>query len=215
MCGPRVVVDVPHASLVVPVGVAAELLITSAALERELLVMTDRYTDELFALPPDAATTVTFPVSRLVVDPERCGDNEREPMSRKGMGVMHADFCWTSAASNAFAGGARLPPRAVLRAAPRCAHGGGHDRVRSARLVPRHRRAQLPRPAPPLRGPSTRRPSRHLHRDRPRITRHRRCATRSSAHSNTRAFASQSTVRLQERWCRWRSMAVTRTCTRS
>jgi N-formylglutamate amidohydrolase len=51
--------------------------------------MTDRYTDELFALPLDAATTVAFPVSRLVVDPERFADDADEPMSRKGMGVIY------------------------------------------------------------------------------------------------------------------------------
>lgn len=85
----RVLVHVPHSSRVVPSDVAADLLITPAELERELLVMTDRYTDELFALPPDAATTVTFPVSRLVVDPERFTDDDREPMAQKGMGVVY------------------------------------------------------------------------------------------------------------------------------
>lgn len=86
---PAVVVHVPHASLVVPRDVGAALLLTSEQLERELLAMTDRYTDELFALPPSVATTVTFPVSRLVVDPERFTDDEREPMARKGMGVIY------------------------------------------------------------------------------------------------------------------------------
>jgi N-formylglutamate deformylase len=51
--------------------------------------MTDRYTDELFALPASLATTVAFPVSRLVVDPERFTDDESEPMARKGMGAVY------------------------------------------------------------------------------------------------------------------------------
>jgi len=86
---PAVVVHVPHASLVVPPDVGAALLLTPAQIDHELLVMTDRYTDELFALPPSLATTITFPVSRLIVDPERFTDDEREPMARKGMGVIY------------------------------------------------------------------------------------------------------------------------------
>jgi N-formylglutamate amidohydrolase len=74
---------------VVPSEVAAGLLLTPAELLQELLVMTDRYTDELFALPSSLATTVAFPVSRLVVDPERFTDDDSEPMARKGMGVVY------------------------------------------------------------------------------------------------------------------------------
>ena len=86
---PAVVVHIPHPSLVVPSDVAASLLLTPAELQHELLVMTDRYTDELFALPSSLATTVAFPVSRLVVDPERFTDDDSEPMARKGMGVVY------------------------------------------------------------------------------------------------------------------------------
>ena len=86
----RVVVHVPHASLVVPSDVAGTLLLTPEELEHELLVMTDRYTDELFGLPSEIATTVAFPVSRLVVDPERFTDDAHEPMAQKGMGVVYA-----------------------------------------------------------------------------------------------------------------------------
>jgi N-formylglutamate deformylase len=86
---PAVVVHIPHASLVMPSEVVRRLLLTPAELQHELLVMTDRYTDELFALPSSLATTVTFPVSRLVVDPERFTDDDSEPMARKGMGVVY------------------------------------------------------------------------------------------------------------------------------
>ncbi len=86
---PAVVVHIPHASRVVPSDVAADLILDPDELERELLAMADHYTDELFALPSSLATTITFPVSRLVVDPERFDDDEREPMARKGMGVIY------------------------------------------------------------------------------------------------------------------------------
>jgi N-formylglutamate amidohydrolase len=76
-----VVVHVPHASLVVPDDVASALALTRTEIEAELLAMTDRYTDELFALPATEATTVAFPVSRIVVDPERFTDNEEDVSS--------------------------------------------------------------------------------------------------------------------------------------
>src|SRR5580692_9817009 len=84
---PAVVVHVPHASLVVPGDVASGFLLTPAQLE--LRLMTDRYTDELFALPSSLAATVAFSVSRLVVDPERFTEDAQEPMARKGMGVVY------------------------------------------------------------------------------------------------------------------------------
>jgi N-formylglutamate deformylase len=86
---PAVVVHISHASLAVPCDVAADLLLTPEEVEHQLLVMTDRYTGELFALPSTLATTVAFPVSRLVVDPERFTDDSCEPMVAKGMGVVH------------------------------------------------------------------------------------------------------------------------------
>jgi N-formylglutamate amidohydrolase len=87
---PAVVVHVPHASFVVPSDVAADFILTPEQLEHELLVMTDRYTDELFAFPTNVAATVAFPVSRLVVDPERFTKDSQEPMARKGMGVVYS-----------------------------------------------------------------------------------------------------------------------------
>jgi N-formylglutamate deformylase len=86
---PGVVVHIPHASLVVPDDVATDLLLTPEELEHQLLVMTDRYTHELFAVPSTQATTVAFPVSRVVVDPERFADDAHEPMAGKGMGVIY------------------------------------------------------------------------------------------------------------------------------
>ena len=104
---PAVVLHIPHASLVVPGDVAADLLLTPEQLEHELLVMTDRYTDELFSLPSTLATTVAFPVSRLVVDPERFTDDAREPMAQKGMGVVYT--CTASGQQ------LRRPPSAAQR----------------------------------------------------------------------------------------------------
>jgi N-formylglutamate amidohydrolase len=86
---PRVVLHVPHSSGAVPEDVRPQLLLDDEELRHELLCMTDWYTDELFALPPEEAVAVRSPVSRLVVDLERFQDPEREPMEQVGMGAVY------------------------------------------------------------------------------------------------------------------------------
>jgi len=49
--------------------------------------MTDHYTDELFDITN--AEKVIFPVSRLVVDPERFADDKLESMAKIGLGVVY------------------------------------------------------------------------------------------------------------------------------
>jgi len=86
---PATVIHIPHASTAIPKQIRRTLCLTDDELRHELLIMTDRYTDELFSLPENLATAVRFPVSRLVVDPERFADDECEPMASKGMGVIY------------------------------------------------------------------------------------------------------------------------------
>jgi len=54
-----------------------------------VLRMTDHLTDELVATALSTAQRVCFPVSRLVLDPERFPIDSDEPMSRVGMGVIY------------------------------------------------------------------------------------------------------------------------------
>ena len=89
MNAPAVILHVPHSSAVIPVDVRPQLLLEEDDLAGELRLMTDAYTDELFALPPAEAVTVRFPVSRLVVDPERFDDPEAESMEAVGMGAVY------------------------------------------------------------------------------------------------------------------------------
>lgn len=51
--------------------------------------MTDAYTDELFSSALAEAGSVVFPVSRLILDPERFKDDAEEPMAARGMGVVY------------------------------------------------------------------------------------------------------------------------------
>lgn len=86
---PSLVIHVPHAATAIPADVRPTLLLADLDLERELLAMTDHYTDELFSLPANLACTVRFPVSRLVVDPERFESDEQEAMAARGMGAVY------------------------------------------------------------------------------------------------------------------------------
>jgi N-formylglutamate amidohydrolase len=65
------------------------MVLSDSALTRELLLLTDWYTDELFALPNADAVAVRHPVSRLVLDPERFLDDTQESMAARGMGVVY------------------------------------------------------------------------------------------------------------------------------
>ncbi len=51
--------------------------------------MTDTFTHELFYNKKDMLQQVVFPVSRLVIDPERFIDDDQEPMSKRGMGAVY------------------------------------------------------------------------------------------------------------------------------
>ena len=88
---PPIVVHVPHAAIAVPEDVRPTICLSDEELQHELLKMTDWHTDILFQVPKEAATatTIFFPVSRLVVDPERFVDDDREPMAAKGMGAVY------------------------------------------------------------------------------------------------------------------------------
>jgi N-formylglutamate deformylase len=85
-----IVIHIPHASVVVPDDVAGAFLAPHREIRAEILRMTDWFTDELFAPPPElAAAMVAAPVSRLVVDTERFRDDSREAMASRGMGAIY------------------------------------------------------------------------------------------------------------------------------
>lgn len=87
------VLHIPHSSSVVPADIRTSLCLSDEELERELLLMTDWYTGELFALPCEQAMPVRFPISCLVLDPERFLDDSMEIMASRGMGVIYTRTC--------------------------------------------------------------------------------------------------------------------------
>jgi len=81
---------ISHASVVVPPEVREDILLTDRELAIERLRMTDRYTDEIFKRAVlQGHAVVEFPVSRLVVDPERFVADAEEPLATRGMCVVY------------------------------------------------------------------------------------------------------------------------------
>jgi N-formylglutamate amidohydrolase len=85
-----IVLHIPHASREVPDTDRVEIVLCDTDLERELLLMTDAWTDELLKFSDDYdVTRVIAPVSRLVCDVERFRDDDEEDMSQVGMGAVY------------------------------------------------------------------------------------------------------------------------------
>lgn len=96
---PRVVVHVPHAAVAIPEKWRDKILLDEESLRRELIRMTDWYTDDLFGMEPMQGSAVTgeaaklryvrAPYSRLACDMERFRDPAQEGMTAKGMWICY------------------------------------------------------------------------------------------------------------------------------
>lgn len=83
------ILHIPHSSPLIPDDIRRQFILSDKELEKELLLMTDLYTDDLFSPLDEFDTAIIYPVSRLVVDPERFIVDDQESMSKKGMGVIY------------------------------------------------------------------------------------------------------------------------------
>jgi N-formylglutamate amidohydrolase len=83
------ILHIPHSRVEIPSDCLGDYLVGRDSLAKHLAASTDHFTDELFALSDPSVTTVTFPISRLVVDPERFEDDAQEPMAARGLGVLY------------------------------------------------------------------------------------------------------------------------------
>ncbi|MDK2744420.1 MAG: N-formylglutamate amidohydrolase [Nitrospira sp. BO4] len=83
-------VHVPHSSTNIPNVIRRTLCLTDDELRREVLCMTDWYTDRLFeGVLGLGGTLFVNRLSRLVVDPERFPDDGQEIMAARGMGAVY------------------------------------------------------------------------------------------------------------------------------
>ena len=80
-----VLINIPHASTFIPLG--ERKYFVTPFFKRELAVMTDHFCDDLYKT---GDTTLRFPVSRLVCDPERFRDDTKEIMASVGMGAIYS-----------------------------------------------------------------------------------------------------------------------------
>jgi N-formylglutamate amidohydrolase len=76
---------IPHTGTGIPDAVRDQFIPWPGELWREIAMVTDWYTDELFGLPGIAATQT--PINRVVVDLERYSDDSLEGLSRRNPGT--------------------------------------------------------------------------------------------------------------------------------
>jgi N-formylglutamate deformylase len=84
------VFHIPHSSTTIPSEYRPHFYPDDQQLQQEILYMTDWFTEELFnPAVSELGNAIVFPISRLLVDPERFHNDEQETMSKVGMGVLY------------------------------------------------------------------------------------------------------------------------------
>lgn len=81
----KIILHIPHSSTNIPL--LEGYLVDAPMLQKELLKLTDWYTDDLFYAENDAMIVADF--SRIFCDPERFTDDAQEVMAAYGMGVLY------------------------------------------------------------------------------------------------------------------------------
>lgn len=81
----KIILHVPHSSSYFPF--LDGFLVDEMALEKEILKLTDWYTDELFFSEHEEMVIANF--SRIFCDPERFEHDSEEVMAQFGMGVLY------------------------------------------------------------------------------------------------------------------------------
>lgn len=86
---PWIIFHIPHSSTYVPPDVRKSFLLNREQMQEEFVKMTDFWTLTLYGNGIPVDQIVASQVSRLVVDVERFSDDNKEVMSRIGMGVVY------------------------------------------------------------------------------------------------------------------------------
>ena len=96
-----IVLHLPHASTFILEDLRDDFLLSDQEILAELNRITDHATDVIFKQVFPEAKAIVFPVSRLVVDPERFSEDSQESMSQVEMGVTYTREIIASAATGA------------------------------------------------------------------------------------------------------------------
>jgi N-formylglutamate amidohydrolase len=83
------ILHIPHSATIIPDEHRHRILLSDDELQTELLRMTDWFTDELFTPGDKEYASVRYPISRIVLDPERFEDDDKEVMALRGMGLIY------------------------------------------------------------------------------------------------------------------------------
>jgi N-formylglutamate amidohydrolase len=81
----KIILHVPHSSTTIPLKDG--YLVDENSLAKEILKLTDWYTDDLFQSDENVIIKADF--SRIFCDPERFTDDSQEIMAQYGMGVLY------------------------------------------------------------------------------------------------------------------------------
>ena len=69
---PKIIFHIPHSSTVIPDDIREQFLLQQHELDQQVKLLTDWYTSDLFSSAVHASgVAIEFPISRIVVDPER------------------------------------------------------------------------------------------------------------------------------------------------
>lgn len=82
----QLILHIPHSSTEIPNTEGYQ--VSQQTMETELIKLTDWYTDDLFINKTDK--DITAPFSRIFCDTERFSEDEKEVMSKFGMGVIYS-----------------------------------------------------------------------------------------------------------------------------
>ena len=82
---PQLILHIPHSSINIPLKDG--YVIDEITINKELIKLTDWYTDDLFYSATDEMIVADF--SRIFCDPERFTDDAQEIMAQFGMGVLY------------------------------------------------------------------------------------------------------------------------------
>jgi len=81
----KIILHIPHASVHIPLKDG--FLLDAGGMEKEILKLTDWFTDDLFYADDEIIIKAEF--SRIFCDPERFSDDSEEIMAQFGMGVLY------------------------------------------------------------------------------------------------------------------------------
>jgi N-formylglutamate deformylase len=81
----KIILHVPHSSTTIPLKDG--YVINNEAMTKEMLKLTDWYTDDMFQSDENVMIKADF--SRIFCDPERFTDDSQEIMAQYGMGVLY------------------------------------------------------------------------------------------------------------------------------